>query len=59
LIVFIAFLLLLLFIVRRLVSDGCCICGPLALVPPDIQQLFSNGCSPLEARRDIGISTLN
>jgi hypothetical protein len=35
LIVFIAFLLL--FIAGHLVSNGCCICGPLALVPPDIQ----------------------
>jgi len=39
LIVFIAFLLL--FIAGRLVSDGCCICGPLALIAPDIQR-----CSP-------------
>ena len=40
LIVFIAFLLL--FIAARLLSNGCCICGPLALVTPNIKQLFSN-----------------
>ena len=39
-IVFIAFLLL--FIAGLLISDGCCIGGPFAFVPPDIEQLFSN-----------------
>ena len=39
-IVLIVFILL--FIAARLLSNGCCICRPLALVPPDIEQLFSN-----------------